>query len=644
MSARGPSIAPRSQAVARSPLAMSPPTSVPNKAIAPPNPSPRPISITSSSEDGGFPQIITSKEWVLPPRPKPGRKPSVDTPASKRKAQNRAAQRAFRERRATRVQELEEKLLEVEKEKEVKELGLVSTINKLKIENQFLMKNLEQMRADINSLKTSSVAQSPSAQVTQNIATSHNDSQYTSPYPQHLQKSMDSPLASTGSNSSYSVQQISPAPSADSPPVFHNHPHHHLNQQQYAPSSLNQTATPVSNNTTPDKPLKTNSNQSDFDCGICLKDQCLCESVGLKDSTNAELENKSLEETINSFKPMAAVSLKSKKRKVPGSEPREIDFTKQFSKKDLKPMPDLKRSKHSSSNSLFQAVDLAAKKEEASAFNEASPVDNCGFCSDDTPCVCREAAKEAARLNESLNKSGGSEVYIKQEEKELEAEEETSLPPIQLNSNSFRKTSLPVMHPGPSVEIREITNLTPGAVPTVVRRNTNGGDYIAESPEYGNAEPETNATGGCTGNPGACAQCQTDPMSTLFCATVANKVKGDEEKMVLSPSAGSPTRDFVSTSYSPPPAISRSGSRSNIPVASLTNPSTPIATTPGGSVSSSTGMFIPCADAYKTLSRHKKFNSVDFSTLVGKLTTRGMQVEVQSVANVLRELDRRLYN
>ena len=39
--------------------------------------------------------IQTSKEWVLPPRPKPGRKPSVDTPASKRKAQNRAAQRAL---------------------------------------------------------------------------------------------------------------------------------------------------------------------------------------------------------------------------------------------------------------------------------------------------------------------------------------------------------------------------------------------------------------------------------------------------------------------------------------------------------------------------------------------------------------------
>lgn len=53
---------------------------------------------------------MTSKEWVIPPRPKPGRKPATDTPPTKRKAQNRAAQRAFRERRAARVGELEEQL------------------------------------------------------------------------------------------------------------------------------------------------------------------------------------------------------------------------------------------------------------------------------------------------------------------------------------------------------------------------------------------------------------------------------------------------------------------------------------------------------------------------------------------------------
>ncbi|PGH07340.1 hypothetical protein GX51_01884 [Blastomyces parvus] len=62
------------------------------------------------------PASITSKEWVVPPRPKPGRKPATDTPPTKRKAQNRAAQRAFRERRAARVGELEEQIRQIEEE------------------------------------------------------------------------------------------------------------------------------------------------------------------------------------------------------------------------------------------------------------------------------------------------------------------------------------------------------------------------------------------------------------------------------------------------------------------------------------------------------------------------------------------------
>jgi hypothetical protein len=55
------------------------------------------------------------------------------------------------------------------------------------------------------------------------------------------------------------------------------------------------------------------------------------------------------------------------------------------------------------------------------------------------------------------------------------------------------------------------------------------------------------------------------------------------------------------------------------------------------------GTYIPCSAAYQTLSRHKDFNRVDLGTLIGKLNTRGTQVEVSSVANVLRELDRKFY-
>ncbi|KAJ5182905.1 hypothetical protein N7492_000521 [Penicillium capsulatum] len=79
----------------------------------------------------GTPGSITSKEWVIPPRPKPGRKPATDTPPTKRKAQNRAAQRAFRERRAARVQELEEQMKEIEDDHEVRVAAFTEQINNL---------------------------------------------------------------------------------------------------------------------------------------------------------------------------------------------------------------------------------------------------------------------------------------------------------------------------------------------------------------------------------------------------------------------------------------------------------------------------------------------------------------------------------
>ncbi|KAJ5794720.1 hypothetical protein N7457_001319 [Penicillium paradoxum] len=82
----------------------------------------------------GTPGSITSKEWVIPPRPKPGRKPATDTPPTKRKAQNRAAQRAFRERRAARVSELEEQMKEIEDSHDIRVASLQQQIGNLSSE------------------------------------------------------------------------------------------------------------------------------------------------------------------------------------------------------------------------------------------------------------------------------------------------------------------------------------------------------------------------------------------------------------------------------------------------------------------------------------------------------------------------------
>ncbi|KAL8729792.1 MAG: hypothetical protein Q9166_004515 [cf. Caloplaca sp. 2 TL-2023] len=96
------------------------------------------------------PSILTHKEWVIPPRPKPGRKPAADTPPTKRKAQNRQAQRAFRERRAARVGELEELMKKMEEEDAREQSELKGRIQQLEADldsyNQLLLSWRQRMQ------------------------------------------------------------------------------------------------------------------------------------------------------------------------------------------------------------------------------------------------------------------------------------------------------------------------------------------------------------------------------------------------------------------------------------------------------------------------------------------------------------------
>lgn len=97
--------------ISSAPSSFSP---TPPQALAPANPPPANNLQAPMSASLQVQPSLTKKEWVVPPRPKPGRKPAADAPPTKRKAQNRAAQRAFRERRAARVGDLEEQMREME--------------------------------------------------------------------------------------------------------------------------------------------------------------------------------------------------------------------------------------------------------------------------------------------------------------------------------------------------------------------------------------------------------------------------------------------------------------------------------------------------------------------------------------------------
>ncbi|EWC46888.1 hypothetical protein DRE_03900 [Drechslerella stenobrocha 248] len=80
----------------------------------------RKLSIDDESNDEADPHAAEPKrrEGDDKTAKKPGRKPIINEPTSKRKAQNRAAQRAFRERKEKHLKDLEQKVQDLEKKSE----------------------------------------------------------------------------------------------------------------------------------------------------------------------------------------------------------------------------------------------------------------------------------------------------------------------------------------------------------------------------------------------------------------------------------------------------------------------------------------------------------------------------------------------
>ncbi|KAI5897596.1 uncharacterized protein SCHCODRAFT_02145092 [Schizophyllum commune H4-8] len=89
-----------------------------------------------------------SKEWVIPSKPKPGRKPKKETIQAKdgdnqvddkgRRVQNRAAQRAFRERKQSQLAELQARLQAYEQGEIERNVALQNIAKRLKEENEAL--------------------------------------------------------------------------------------------------------------------------------------------------------------------------------------------------------------------------------------------------------------------------------------------------------------------------------------------------------------------------------------------------------------------------------------------------------------------------------------------------------------------------
>lgn len=209
--------------------------------------------------------------------------------------------------------------------------------------------------------------------------------------------------------------------------------------------------------------------------------------------------------------------------------------------------------------------------------------DPCGFCSDGTHCVCAEAAAA----------TGASVVgdMLMDNDSDSEEHHSTRLPPL-LSSHT----------------------------PPPVDNQTLERPMVLHPPMTKGSASQGLWPSSC--QPGGCTQCKNDPMSTLFCQSVATKI-GRPDGCCGGGSCGDSNKSNSTLSSRAREAQGTNGGEDK-------------------------GTFIPASAAYQALSRHRGFEeaTADLGSLVRPLMVKQADgrcplVEVSSVRDVLKQLDRR---
>jgi hypothetical protein len=322
-----------------------------NLAPAPPTLAIKTNNVQNMPPNHGLPTptLMTSKEWIIPPRPKPGRKPATDTPPTKRKAQNRAAQRAFRERRAARVGELEEQLEETKEEQQKREDELKTKIAKLEADVERFNGELHSWRLRCDTLdKIADYERREKEAALAELAYLRNGAQTTGtdavPLPprriRHDQTKISTPL-----------QQPSPA----------------AHQDDVSMGEC-EGCDPTSRCACVDKALEISTQG----CGKCTLDtHCQCLEDTIKATDNLEMLK-----LKRSHSPPVGENSGKRRRQSDSTLPLEVDFTAQYS---------------TSRNTVAPQPTVHLKP----------PGESCGFCEEGTYCMCAEAAAMANGENEN---------------------------------------------------------------------------------------------------------------------------------------------------------------------------------------------------------------------------------------------------
>ena len=542
---------------------------------------------------------MTSKEWVIPPRPKPGRKPATDTPPTKRKAQNRAAQRAFRERRAARVGELEEQLDEEKGHHERMVRELQERISHLEIETQTLQSRcqwLESMLEKERQGRGSMAGNWDSSQ--QQGTTTQMQAQPSTAGISTMRPLQPAPSKPTATRS---ISVASPRP---------------LTQ----PFSISQIVSP------PDEA----SSPVEFGCGGCQSSgSCVCADEVLQTADipmgcgNCSLGTRCacLEE---SFRSMASSDLK---RQLPPSSPPSTSPEQKRQRSDARVIMETDFTAMFSSQSNKEPVHSIFPppiQSQLQPLPSIEPRDSCGFCKDGTYCVCADSMMMSTNLAPTSTQ-------------QVAEQTQTHTPPPSDND----------VVPMPPMPM-EVT--ATGAIKLPGLRSL----------QQNRATKPLARAGGCGPNgPGTCAQCLADPKSGLFCRSLAANFARNNPG-ASGPAGGCCGNGGPGGCCKSGPSQSQPEPTPTAPLPAVAS-RPPTAATTTAPTGPTFGLSLSCAEAYKTISSHRHFDEAadDIGSWLPKLKAlpiprpgplggrggRGgdgrapIEVEAASIMSVLKDFD-----
>lgn len=230
-----------------------------------------------------------------------------------------------------------------------------------------------------------------------------------------------------------------------------------------------------------------------------------------------------------------------------------------------------------------------------------SSTDPCGFCNDGTPCICAEMAAETER-----DRAAATSLHNAA---------------LQQSSNSGLRCGM-----------NQLAQFTPPP---------SEGDVSSTPQAFQNAPPVA-VPNPCASGPGTCAQCRTDPNSTLFCKAL----HASRSQSAVAPAGccgGAAT------------AAGCCQNQINTGRATRSSTSTTASTTSDLTKPNAQSIKLTCADAYTTLSRHPGYEraSEEIASWMPKLHTGNvavaeklegrpaMEIDAANVMSVLKDFDRR---